>query len=809
MTITLDADMTLMAPYLPAFMNATEAGLAAAAGLNASDVRVLSVVRGSVVATARASFPARVAYGAVAEFALRASAAVEAGEVAWLLGAGYQAAWGQVAAVKADVAPDFGAWVPGRLKWACMREMGDKARKRMACISLAVMITTHTSPRRAGASPPPLPPPAKAQPPPPAPTPVPPPPAAAGAPAPPLAAAAGTSPALVGAVVSLGVLLVLLAVAAGVLALSIHKRGRRQRQRGCSYESEGAGSGGTPSASEPGWDHGHSGGGYSSALLSGGPRSSAAARAEAAWGGPDAAGAGEMEGEGAARRTGGVRRRPRSSLDRWGGADAADRAAMGASPQGRGSAAADAAGAGKGLHPGSDGPAPQRDCRGAGLGEEPGAPEGPRGRRRASSLSPLRPGPQPLPGPYQRRSASAAASGGGGGQSGRRASSLPLSAHAGRERRSRRTGGWEEGGGGGGDEGPGGIVMVNNPLSWAGSWQPEQPHRWQQAEEEGWQEAGEVEGEQGVEERGAPWGQEAQEFAEQWQEHRRQGQQWQGQQWQEQQWQEQQAQQGPVPQHSRQQGAGHKSPLVGSDGGDDGGVEWGQAAAAERAREGSGDGGVWGSGGGTSLPVWQQEDQEGWGAEEQEEGDWTGEQQQQDGEEEAEEGSQRPAGGEWSSLSSQQRERLERLQAQSVLPVEESNPLRQWLRVRAGGGGGGNVVGPRLRSSPGLQRSSPPGGGTARRRGSSAAGGSGGGGHLAASGALWEGLQPAHAPDAHEADGGGGGRTAPRASLLRQPALPLGAPRRPSSMAPPLIMGGRGLAPGPHGGGGSGGDSNA
>jgi hypothetical protein len=149
-----------------------------------------------------------------------------------------------------------------------------------------------------------------------------------------------------------------------------------------------------------------------------------------------------------------------------------------------------------------------------------------------------------------------------------------------------------------------------------------------------------------------------------------------------------------------------------------------------------------------SGPAGALEQQEGWWAEQ--DAGWEGE--------EGEEGWAAPPdesdlGGAsvWGGgrpLTPQQRQRLERLQQQSVLRLEEHNPLRAWLRPSRDGGGADAERRRLLRSSPGLGRSSPlsglveGGAGDAAGRRAWSTGGSGAGGrgspapHAAAPGIL-------------------------------------------------------------------------
>lgn len=108
--VTIDNDLSAISPSLAAFVSQTSTALAAAANLPPSAARTLSVDRGSVIASVRLLFPADVPYATAAAFALRASGVVAAGEVAWLVGAGYEAMWGRVVAVRADVGTDLGEW---------------------------------------------------------------------------------------------------------------------------------------------------------------------------------------------------------------------------------------------------------------------------------------------------------------------------------------------------------------------------------------------------------------------------------------------------------------------------------------------------------------------------------------------------------------------------------------------------------------------------------------------------------------------------------------------------------------------------
>jgi hypothetical protein len=111
--VTVNNDLSAVTPTLAAFVSDATSAVAAAAALPPSAVRTLSVDRGSVVISLRVTFPQDVPYATAAAFALRASGAVQAGEAAWLVGPGFEAAYGQVLDVRAEVALDTGEWAGG------------------------------------------------------------------------------------------------------------------------------------------------------------------------------------------------------------------------------------------------------------------------------------------------------------------------------------------------------------------------------------------------------------------------------------------------------------------------------------------------------------------------------------------------------------------------------------------------------------------------------------------------------------------------------------------------------------------------
>jgi len=114
--ITIDNDLSAISPILTTFVSDVTSGIAAAATLPVSNVRIVSVDRGSVLATLQLAFPSEIAYGTAAEFALRAQASTEAGEVAWLLGPQFEGYYGRVIAVQTDVRADTGE----RLGWVLL-----------------------------------------------------------------------------------------------------------------------------------------------------------------------------------------------------------------------------------------------------------------------------------------------------------------------------------------------------------------------------------------------------------------------------------------------------------------------------------------------------------------------------------------------------------------------------------------------------------------------------------------------------------------------------------------------------------------